>query len=119
VRRERHAAFRFAAVIVAPGEPHILNKVVETEVPLGGFRKRLDPMYEFHTRRRIGVHHIRVAATMSAIIFAGVLPTVSPLKHSRRNFPVRWYCPNEIGEHFAQNKGATGMVRAATPATVR
>src|SRR5262249_44592234 len=32
--------------------------VVETEVPLGGFRKRLDPMYEFHTRRRIEVHHI-------------------------------------------------------------
>jgi len=58
VRRERHAAFRFASVIVAPGEPHILNEVVETEVPLGGFRKRLDPMYEFHTRRRIGVHHI-------------------------------------------------------------
>jgi hypothetical protein len=58
VRRERHAAFRFAAVIVAPGEPHILNEVVETEIPLGGFRKRLDPMYEFHTRRRIGVHHI-------------------------------------------------------------
>jgi hypothetical protein len=40
---------RASAKSIALGFPH----VVETRVPLGGFRERLDDIYEFHRQRGI------------------------------------------------------------------
>jgi hypothetical protein len=34
-------------------QAHNMPHIVETDVPRGGFGKRLDAMYEFHTRRGV------------------------------------------------------------------
>ena len=59
--------------------PHFVDAVV----PPGGLGKRLDAMYEFHTRQGIKRNAGMVGTMLTALSFAGVLLIRLWLKRSR------------------------------------